>query len=471
MTPQTSPLSRPRSARRLVIATMFLVGALLALPTAASETAGGARALGLDGTFYQVLDGTRSQLLGEGEGELRVLALEVTPAGGESERILVPGTETWRRESHAQVFVDGDTVLMVWRQGAPGGRFSLHFQSWRDGEWLPGSQIQVGHANHLFDSDPTLLLTREAYSLDLDDETTIEVRRTIVHVVWQAESGEVRYVGIPFVDGRYIGWHEPLALTGILVKSNTGHGAGSAASPTIVACRVLDGTATVSITLDDPQHNRLATIHVETLPMELAVVGDAIRDEITGLGTDFDPNRIPEIRDKMLGRAVWIGHRLRLSPAVLDFLTSRLGEWISGLDTSSVDDSDALADAARHEAIELGREVYAKGVVDPDDLSAGIPDLDLTGDPDSNGHRDALGDLVRFDLRSDFVSPEVGPGAVTVHASDDGRALLVSWHDTEAGRIEWAENRGAGWSDPRVLTLSDALDIDSAHALLRESIR
>ena len=458
------------SASIISLGTVALL-ASLALPAQAVEM-GQARALGADGTFYQVLDGTRGQLFGPGEGNGRVLALEVTRPGAGPERLLVPGTETWRRESDAQVFIDGDAVLLVWRQGTPSGHFSLHFQSWRDGEWLPGGQVVVGGTGYLFDTEPTLLITREAYSFDLDDETTAEIRRAIVHVVWQSTAGDVRYVALPFVDGEYIGWHEPVALTRLLVKSNaTINAGGGATGPAIVACRVLDGTATVSITLDDPLHHHLATLHVEALPMELAVVGDAIRDALTSLGTDYEPGRLGEYRDKMLGRAVWIGHRLRLSPAVLDFLTSRLGDWILGLDASYTGTLGDLGTDARNQAIELGRTVYAKGVVDPADLGAGMPDLDLTGDPDSNGHREILDDLVRFDLRSDVEAPVVGAGTVTVHASNDGRALLVAWHEPASGRIEWVEHRGDGWSEPRALALSEILDLDAAQTLLRDSIR
>ncbi len=496
---------RPSNLTVLALLVLSIVGPVQA---AAQESA----ALGHDGRLQRVVATTYAELFGDDvDATQSVLAFETLRPGEAASRILVPTTDDYRVEVEPRLFQDPkyQTSVLVWRSLAAEGQTEeidslLHFASFDGAEWSDVHVIETDGAPLAVATTPQIAETRDTFELELEDDVTLYADRRILHLVWQNadEIPTTFYVPLTFVEGRYLGWHGVVALNEAFFlepesgadgdDTSEGEDPGSddpgegedpdAETPEPVHLtpalgqtlnlRVASDPRSVLVTFANLASQRLGTVEVSPLPLELGLLGEQIRDQLFALADLYNPDDPTALSDEMRAGIIIIGLQFNLHEAYGEYVANRVADWI--LEAGGAygwGGFESLGNDARNLAIDVSNEVFTSTKVDPADPNSEIVEINIAG---------LLGELDEADpaqtidilVRSDMPAPAIGQGLTTLYTSRSGDRQLVTWEDEEGGAIHWVESQRQGtWSEPFSLPIDESLTFDEAHRLLAAKVR
>lgn len=449
----------------------------LAVPAYAELTPS---ALGNDGELYSVHAGTCGELFPDGgacQARHAVVALDVVPAAGEADRLLVPETGDAEIESQPRLLYmpRSDTVLVLWHSQDAGG-VRVDFVTLARGEWGDVASIAGGDGSAiLMDRAPLTAVTRDAFDLVLGDGISLSAGRSVVHVLFQV-AGATRYAPLLFVEGSYVG---PATFDlGSSFRTATGDVERGAALTAGLAqamnLQVADGRS-VTVAFADASSRRLGVLEIELMPLEIELLGDYIRDQIYDRAELYDPGDVASFAGEIRAELIGVGHHLRLHPGIVEFASEQLGSW---LETSASDYGFAgfedLGRDAGELAMYLTASVTASVVHDPatgDD----ILEIELGDFLASLEAESPFDQLLQIDVLASLPAPQIGAGTAALFPSRDGRDLLVGWKPETKNRVFYVESRagveGGAWSERRSLRLSSGLTLADAIQLLSQKIR
>lgn len=446
-------------------------------------------ALGNGGEVFEVRVGTYAELFpgaaGE-DGERQVAVLDVTRPGEATRRLVVPPTMGPERESSPKLLYSKETgsLNVVWIRRAA-GEVSAHLMSFDGSEWSPS-------VNEIyFDPDgiaPSMALTEDELHLDLDDGTSVDAERQILHLVWPREAdGQMTlgYVPVILLNGVFLGVGETLFLPHLNPTPDaSGHPVLPPTFHVAVADEDLDR---VTLTFGSSASGRVTSYDVEIVPMEIAHFAELIRDRVLDFES-FDPADIVRFADRLGVTIIDIGHRrtLRsrvvLTPPVIDYVASGTTRWV--LEHGNEYGGDQLAELAADagsEALRLATSLYSSASApggssgvkslpekhDPSNLVIDVSDLiDDSGSP-------LAAHVLELNFAVEIGLPDSQGSEITLFTSNDGRSFLASWLDLDDPSVLWYVESGFGgsWLPHRRLQLGESLSLEEAHALLQQRIR
>ena len=482
----SSIYSHLRSSAR--VSACLAAAALVAMPAAAAGSSWTApnRALGNDGRIYEVHVGSYGELFPDGDAatpQLGLMVLDVRNSDG-VERLVVPGTDTWRPERFPMVSYDprSSSLIVFWATGGyTDDHWSLQLATFRDGEWTQPSPVTADGVPVLIRGLPRVAVTSDDFFLDLGpDSAPFESRRTTFHIVWQDDNGIARYAPMSFMDGVHTGWSETLTLRAGNLKAQNGTDGdpvpttmSSSLAGALHLERAREADA-VALTLTDSADGSLVTLRIEEVPMSLAYLAQRVRAFIEEALSSGTPINVGALAEEIRADIIGVGAKCRLNPAVNQFLASEMAAWV----VAHRDDlargggplgTEGLGIEAWQRTLETGSSVFHKTNIRPD-LKDDAVDLTTLAVPDT--HLDELNQLIRIRARGYFQAPGgMGDGAASVFASDDGRALLVAWVDESSNTVSYVEDHGAGWTAAETLRLGADLSLAGALELLQRKIR
>lgn len=482
---------------------VFLFSLAMSQSSFAAPTA---RVLSGDGELYAGRAGLMSEVAETApEHDQPVLLLEIS--GGEDSDgedfdsvLLVPGTEDARTESEAVLIREpkSSSVTVVWRSTGEDG-LQLRFASYSAEEgWSEVQAVSLDGAPAVLFSAPKLVLTRDSYEIDLPEEQ-VTAERSTIHLLWQdaGESPGTFYTPLIFVEGHYIGWHQSFDLSqsffGATEDEDDGSEEGDDASGgddateepepatlTNQLARAIDlktarDERSIFVTFANPASHRLGIVEIRVLPLELSLFGDQVYQAVLDLADLYDPDDVSSLAGGMFGHIVVAGANYNFNPTVVDYLSNQLHDWLMEFGGSyGWSGYEDLAEDLRNFGIDVSNEIYSTTIIDSGDPSSTIVQIDI-GDFIEGLEGPQPAQLLEIDVRCELPAPAIGEGPTTIHASRDGRDLLIAWEDEEGGAIHYTEshhNRGDGaWSESLSLALDEALSAELAHHLLRQKIR
>ncbi len=455
--------------------------------------------LGPGGQLCRALAGPYGELFAGGAGAgaaTPALAVETVAPDGDASRLLVPGTDDGRIETDPLLFRDprSDSFVLLWRSRAEGGEARLDFATFDGTEWSEVFRLEQDGAPAPVAGEVLVADTHDAFDLELDGVDPIRLGRMTIHLLWQ-EAGELaatHYAPLPFVEGRYVGWHGHFVLDESFLQApepetgdgGTGDGEPAAGTAPVELTAALASTLelraagdgrSVLVTFANPSSHRVGSLEISPLPLELELLGEQVREQIFALVDLYDPDDLSSFSDAMRGAIVVIGLHFDLHEAHAGYLADQVADWIL---TSGGDYGwgglESLGADARDLTVDLGQEVYLSTEVDAADPESEIVRLDVSelfGSPDDAGPAQVFD----FRTRSDLPAPAVGEDDVKVFTSGSGGDLLIAWEDSEGGQIHWLESGGQGgdgpWSEVFSLTLGEELTVEAAHRLLARRVR
>ncbi len=453
----------------------------ISLPAAAEPSA---TALDNAGHIVRVLDGTYGELFPENDAlaaERPLLVLDLETAGGELSRRVVPGTGDARVESDARLIHDAafDTTTVLWLSTGPGGGILVRFATFDGTRWSAVHTLRHDEAAVFLRHAPRVAVTHDAFDLELADGDTVGARRRIIHLLWQrlGAAPATMYTALIFVEGVYVGWSESFALDDdfLLAGGASEPGTVSAELQQAASLQVADDGTSVLVTFTNRLSQRLGALEILPLPLELELLGDAVREEIWNSSELFDPDNLGSFADGVAGHVVLIGARLNLHPAIVEYISNTTRDWISESGGAYGWDLESLGHDARAVTVETSSEVYTWTDVDPTDPGAQITHIDLGDFLDGLEDGEEPSQILDIEVLADRPAPVTGAGETAVYTSKDGRGLLVVWQDAAADRLLYVESRhdiaGGAWSAPRALPFGERLALPQAHQLLRDKIR
>lgn len=463
----------------------FLLASFL-LPTAALAQA---PELILDnsGQLQRVLPGAYGDLFADGDAAAAstpVLAVE-TVAAGEVIRALVPGTEDARLEATPVLFQDPrrDAFVLLWRSQAEAGDVRLDFAAFDGAEWSEIVTLEQDGVSISAD-ELKVVQTHDAFEFEIEDGEPIRAERLIIHILWQddQEPPLTHYAPLTFVEGRYIGWHGTFALDEMFLQAPEEEG-GENPEPTELTAalshtfelRVSSDSQSVQLTFANSSSNRIGSLKISPLPLEIGLLGDNVRDHILALADLYDPDDLSLFSDGIRAGMVIIGQRFNLHDAHAGYVADQVADWIldSG-ESYGWAGLENLGDDARDLAIDVSQEVYVSAGADSADPDSEIVRLDVSGLFGPPEESDPM-QIFDFRIGSDRPAPEIDERPVDVFTSRHGGDLLVAWHDEDGEQIQWVESlkklEDGAWSEIFSLPLGEQLTLEAAHRLLARRIR
>lgn len=336
---------------------LFLLAAAAA---AAPALAAGDLALGRAGEAYRLRQAPAGELFGSAAAvpDAPALALETTLADGSTSRLAIPGTDDLRVEEKAGLLYDeaSSSLLLHWQsRGADGATFS--FASYGD-SLSPVASLQQGASPVLFQADPQLGTSQDAFAIQLSNGQVIVAHRTTLHLAWRdSASGHALYAPVHFVEGQWVGWSEILDLTGVVRSRHQGDTPAPVAGPlaSYLRLRIDEARRASAITLVDGFGGQLSEVEVRFLPMTLEQVGDRVRTRFFRIANIFKPSE-----------------DLQAATGEVGFQIIHIG--MRGLGSEAL---TALADGLRRGLIEL--EGAGCGVSEPMDVYVGLAGIGKDG--------------------------------------------------------------------------------------------
>jgi hypothetical protein len=449
-----------------VTATALALGFLLSVSAAAYDRTG---AIGSAGEIYLTRVGSYGVLFPKGNAYPAsnvVLTLEISRPRQAPDRVLVPGTEGADVESASLAIYEEEskTLFLVWQSNFSGIN-RLILRSFKDGSFGPPIEVAAGTFQASM-SAPQAVVTRNEFSVAMEDGGTATFHRTLIHLIWWqgAEAGnQVLYAPITLLEGEYTGWHPVYSLYDFDSSPDDPAAAAEILPQLYRAPRIQTGRNdhTVEISFANERNGRLAVLDVSLLPGEISALADKIRAHVIEIG-----RRSPSaqtIADKIRAHVIEIG---RLSPNVVSFLSndvyqhilSRGGPYVAaGNYTGLADDVSAYVTVSAANLLENGRL---------GDDSSGPQILRLANSDEG----DDVG-APRLQVRRVFSrpAPRTAAAPTTIFASKDGKALLVAW-DT-ASQIRYRESSPEGWSEVLAIQITPELTREQAYNFLEQRLR
>jgi hypothetical protein len=450
---------------RRVAASIFFSGLLLA---------GAARAavesppvvIGGDGTSYRLWQGTFAEIFGDNPalpGATPILALDVVPPGQSFLRYLVPGTDGSEVESSPVLLYDSSSnaVHLVWNTRTFGNQTyaRLALRSYSSGGWSEATEISGGTL-----TDKTHLraaLVNDDYVTRID-EAEVRVPRRTLHLVWSEiseSSAKSYYSPVVFVGGRYLGWNPVVALDELAAGEAVAASAAPAdlrAMPELAVSATGRATATFVHSLTQ----RLVTVEVRNLPGELGELAEMARGHIVALlGDPGAPDRA-QLAEMARGHIVALATRFHASAA--SYVADRTSQAL--LEAPGETDGTLLAEMARGHIVALGREILDSGLANACAAEGVVLEIPpLAPIPGANfDHLFALRRIASWEL------PEGTVAGQRLLTSTDGSRALLAWENP--GQLLYRETvDGGGWSDVRVLDLTQMSASEAWSAIVRRA--
>jgi hypothetical protein len=436
-----------------------LLFGLLAVPATAAATE--VSALGSSGIVYVARTGAESQLIPGSQGQQPVLVLEVRSRGAEPLRLVVPRTAGTEIESAPNLVVDpgSETVFLIWQSQSDGPSATLMLTSFAGEAW--GEVLEIRDNPLSAKGFPQVWVTRDAYTIS---ETGREVGRAVIHVIWWEESplGDLTYYKpLVLIDGAYDGSHSAVLLNE-LDGGEPELLAPAAATALSRAPRLQTGRSdhAVLVTFANPLTSRLVVIESSVLPGELGILADAVRDHVIAAGAQFPD--LTSLADVVRGHIIGTGARIH--PGVLTFLGDVVRGHIIGTGARYADDRHALAASASQVIINEGARMLEDGVGQARPAAAPV----LSTRAAASDPRAAPSNLLRLRLLSARPVPPAAEAATTLHASADGRTVLVSWRFPQ--QIRYRESLAREWSALLRLDLGAQLSPEEAARILERRV-
>ncbi len=439
-------------------AAMILAGLFLfALPAMANEEP--TPVLGSDGTIYQLVSSTYGDLFGD-EGSVNggihhVLALDLLQPNGDTERLLVPGTEDFYTESSATLVYEDTAgiVYVLWEGFQYGIHPKIYLTGYDGSDWR--DVIEIGASPFGRKSSPQLVVTQDRLE---DPESALGWRnRTVLNVSWFEEKvqGSTKiYAPLILEDGVYVGLTDVISLPSLSGGEGDFPRVSDGIGNTLTLQRGLNTQSTVAGFLE-PATGDLVVLGLEVLPAALLDLAEKARLQIINLGAKDDVeelanaayNAILELEtDFHFTSVLWFAETIR------DMILGS-GE----LPTQAV--VEFLAGKARLQIINLGASLKAHGLKG----SQSSQILWVRGEEDESiGHFIDVREVWRFK------APQVG-GEARLFLSESGERVLVAWE--KAGRIYYVESGAEGWSKRNYITLGDHIDSHAAYRILELRVR
>lgn len=465
-------------------------------------------ALSHDGRLVRVVAATYGELFTDGEAaeaDTPVLALESLSTEGEGfNRELVPGTANLDTELEPRLFQDlkYDISILMWRSQTDEGATTLHFSDFDGASWSDVHTLELDGMPLPVDSTPLIAETLDTFDLELDEETTFHAERRTLHLLWQTndETPETYYVPLNFVEGRYLGWHGVVVLDDAFLlepnaddTSDTGDSstggnddgdssdsADDAAEPITLAptlhqtldLQIASDSRSVLVTFANHTSQRLGTVEIRPLPLELGFLGDQIRDQLWTLADLYDPEDPTSISDEMRASVIVIGSHFNMHEAYREYVANQVANWImESAGSYGWSGFENFGNDARSLAIDVSNEVFTSTTTDPADPDSEIVEINIAGLLGTDEAPDPT-QTVDVVVRSNLPAPEIGEGPTGLYTSRCGDRQLVAWYDEEGSVVLWRESRSDGsWSEPFSLAIDDTLTVEEAHQLLAAKAR
>jgi hypothetical protein len=458
-------------APRTLVATALALSALaVAAGTGAPlDAQSRAEVVGVDGELYMLRQGSYGELFPDGglaSPANAALALDIVHADQNTERLLVPGTETDDLETSPSALFEDDsgTLFVLWQTSRNYIHSWLSLIGFRDGEWT--EPIEITGSPFGWKSSPQLAVTRDSFTTRGTDDASRSWKRTLVHLIWWEDGAagpEVLYTPVVLIDGEYTGWNPVYRLDDLAMAAGVPFGMPN---PELAEAPRLDAGVngqSVVIAFVPAGSTQLVTIALELLPGELGVLADSVRAQIIEVGRAGGPDgALGSLADKARAQIIEVGARLKLHPGVSSYVADQVHDRILASEPGRP--VAALADDVRAQIIEVGAHVTDRGF---DRLSAastyGVIELPGAGSGDGTG-TEPPPDLIRVAQVSSRPAPQTGDEPASLYLSKDGRGVVAAWQEGNA--LLYRESRGNGWTEARRLQLGNELDLEHAQSLL-----
>lgn len=412
--------------------------------------------LGLEGTVFQLHEGTYGELFPEGfetAAENPVLALDVVRADGATERWLVPGTESSDSDGSASIVFEKSTgVYIVWETWFNGLHPILNLTSFDGSAW--NEVIEIVSGPFALKGSPKLVVTREkGRGVEAGDLTTL-------HLIWWQEASGIslkRYAPVFIQGGEYKGWSPVIDLSTFMPTED---------DPELLDVPGLENALCISPGKDDrtvvvgflnPQTHRLSTVELEVLPLVLGNLADEARAHIVIFGTYVSTHA--ELAQTAADRMLELGSPFH--EATLGYMTDQVRHAIeSSAEDLTADGIASIADKARAHIVIFGAQFGPDGLA-----NGGESQILEVGQSASGG---APYQYIKVTPISDRVAPEVG-GPAELILSESGESVIVAWEAD--GLVHYRESQGEGWSEISVIELTENLDRESVRRMLGDYVR
>jgi len=448
--------------RRAVALALFLSSATAAM--AGAELA--AVAYGAAGELFEVHRGTYGSLFPKAadgvDPDNPALRLDVTVDGART-RYLVIGTEGPEIETEASLVYEAasERLFLLWGSRVDPVLSSLNLASFADGQF--SEPIEVSGDPVPLKGPPHLALTRDTYG-----SAPLTRSRSVVHLLWwedgTPEADSVFYTPIVLLDGEYLGWNLVLPLASFDPNPPAAPG-GDAPSGLFSAANIEPGrdASSVVVTLPRRASNRILTLEVRLLPYALLSVADDARVRIPGFGSRISNHSTAELAEEIRAH---VASRLGpLHAGVLNYVADEAYDAVLAAgETYDETDLGDIAAAAWEAILDGGASLVGREVEAGSPRACEILHLGATAEDAASLHQ------IELCLVSDRPAPEIGPGPVTLSASESGAEVLVLWEEDDR-TLRYRLSEGAGWSEPHTADLGASLDMEAAKDYLRQLIR
>lgn len=449
-------MNTPSPSRRLRLPALSILP-ILTLLLAASPLAAlvpGNQVVGAQGAVLRVVSGTYGELFPGGSEfsvDNRVLGLEVT-RGSASQRLLVPGTEEVFEEFSPTLVHDSraEITWLLWEGIHNGIHPLLYLRSW-DATAGWGELIELTGSPFSRKGHPQLVVTRDR-SLEVgSDGNPAEVERAILHVFWWEEQGaelRKRYAPLVLEGGRFLGAHPvrdlselypadvsqaPLAAFGDLLRVQAGPSAG-----TVIAGFV------------EQDAGRVVALQIEVVPRALSRLAENVVEFVKTQPAMPVEQLAGLVRDRIA--AVGVG----IHPATLEFVRQSVAGLIAAMSPEELSGGmESIGLKAGMHILIIGQRTTVQGEPAPDEVLT----VSRFGGVAPWHH------LRLSKVASRPFPADVGAGA-QLFVSKNGQEACLAW--VVDSKVVYRESAGAGWADPQEISLSDALDLNTAMAILAQ---
>ncbi|MEM7048260.1 MAG: hypothetical protein AAF604_01315 [Acidobacteriota bacterium] len=446
--------------------TILLLGLVLFAGTAAAEQPT-SRALGADGTLYQILHGRYGDIFPGGEiapPENQVLALRVTQHDGVVRTVLVPGSAGPQLENHPRLVIS-DNVHVLWEsRGATNKLILATFggQSW-------GANVLVSNLRTVDRSTSRLTVTRDSYEILHDDDTRTVQERTLLHVVWSEtlvnQGTQIHYAPVVLEEGLYLGAHAIYQPVDYLPDdrpvSETPVSSKLLQTPTV---RPGTNAGTVVVAFVDPVSGQLTSMDFRVLPGELSHLAEIVRETIVQVGESLDlsdPTSLSVLVGSTRHQLIDVGARLHQD--LLQGLADQVEAYVMARGCGPQCNVEGLAQGAYRHMLEAAVQWTELDVVA---VAEGTRHQLIDVGARINADIGPISLHLRVRPTAQRPLPEVGSENLAIYLSSSGEHFLIAWENE--GNVFFRETVAEGWNP--VYHLGEDGGVESVRALLENRV-
>jgi hypothetical protein len=447
---------------------------VLAATAAAHATAPPGAVLGAEGELFLIEQGQYGELMNQPQApgaDHSALVLRVRRADRPDELYPLPASLGAEVESTAALLYEeaSDTLFVAWESRTNYIHSQVLLAGFSGGTW--GDPVRVSDARFSFKSDPQLAVTRDTFEGRDPAGEPVEVKRTVLHVVWvedRADGTAVPYSPVLLVDGVFDRSETgPIyVLTDLITERQEDllpvPLADLPLPPTVAA-----GSNDHSVILGfvHPASGRLITVDVAVLSGDVSSLAGIARAHIIESGSRYDSANPGDVSSLAgIARAHIIESGSRYDAAVLSYLADLVRVFVLEIapefDLSDEGDLQSFSDKARAHIIESGVRLDRRGLR-AQSSQAPYRILDI-GDAETS-HQVSLAVIASRGLEG----LEIGADPAVL-LSPDGTDALIAWQHGD--QLRYQESHGDGWSGVRALSLA-TIDFERALEIVEHRIR